>query len=83
MNLRHHTRARARLTFGVGRQVNVQNAHVAATMATGGFWVDAGGDRLFVLPAGDPQTGVSKVKQGDRVNIMGTVLELPRGHVSA
>jgi hypothetical protein len=64
----------------VGRQVNLQKAHVAATMATGGFWIDAGEDRLFVLPSGDPQTGhTSKVKQGDRVSIMGTVLELPNG----
>ena len=63
----------------VGRQVNVQNAQVDATTATG-FWVDAGEDRLFVLPAGDPhdpQTKDAEIKQGDRVNIMGTVLGLP------
>jgi hypothetical protein len=65
----------------VGRRVNVQNAHVDATTATG-FWVDAGEDRLFVLPAGDPhdpQTKHAGIKQGDRVNIMGTVLGLPAG----
>jgi hypothetical protein len=65
----------------VGRHVNVQNAHVDATTPTG-FWVDAGDDRLFVVPAADPhdpQTENAKVKQGDRVNIMGTVLGLPTG----
>jgi hypothetical protein len=65
----------------VGRHVNVQNAHVDATTATG-FWVDAGKDRLFVVPSADPhdpQTKHANIKQGDRVNIMGTVLDLPAG----
>jgi hypothetical protein len=56
----------------VGRMVNLQNAKVASTVETGGFWVTSDNERLFVLPAES-----AKVQQGQQVSIMGTVLELP------
>jgi hypothetical protein len=57
----------------VGRMVNLQNAKVASTVASGGFWIASeDNERLFVLPSDG-----AKVQQGQLVRIMGRVLELP------
>lgn len=57
----------------VGRRVDLKNARVAATAPTG-FWINAGNERLFVLPADK-----APVTQGQQVNVAGVVLELPAG----
>lgn len=58
----------------VGDHVDVQNAKVAEVEKGGGFWVTAGQDRLFVLPA---QMGATKVTVGQTVAVEGVVLQLP------
>lgn len=60
----------------VGRVVNLQNARVASAAKDGGFWVNAGNDQLFVLPA---KADATKVSQGQTVSVSGTVLEMPDG----
>jgi hypothetical protein len=58
----------------VGRRVQLQNITVASVVKDGGFWVSAGGERLFVLPA----AADTKVTQGQTVDVSGHVLVLPR-----
>jgi hypothetical protein len=58
----------------VGRQVQLQNATIASVVEDGGFWVSAGDDRLFVLPAATD----TRVTQGQTVDLSGHVLVLPR-----
>jgi hypothetical protein len=65
--------AKAAGTGLVGRQVNLQRVKVASTAKDGGFWLQSGQDRLFVLPASTSM----KISAGQSVEIKGVVLETP------
>jgi hypothetical protein len=56
----------------IGRTVMIRNARINAVVASGGLWLASDTDNLFVLPGDE-----SHVRQGQRVNIRGVVLELP------
>ena len=58
----------------VGRRVYIRNARINAVVAAGGFWVATKHEQLFVLPGDEVH-----LRQGQRVNIRGVVLELPVG----
>jgi hypothetical protein len=58
----------------VGRHVNVTGAQVQQIAQTGGFFVGAGNDQLFVLPADG--SGVAP-RTGDVVAVEGVVLRMP------
>lgn len=67
--------ARATDTTHVGRRVSLSSVKVDRTAnESGGFWVSADGEELFVLPAND----TVKVQAGQTVTVEGHVLRLPR-----
>lgn len=59
----------------VGRTVNLTNVRVSSKAALGGFYTQAGGATLFVLPA--PGQGMT-LGEGDTVSVEGFVMQLPR-----
>lgn len=60
----------------VGRKVDLNNVKAVSIAKAGGFWVNAGSDTLFVLPA---SADTLKVNPGDTVSISGVVLSMPQG----
>lgn len=58
----------------VGRRVNLSDVRVVSIAKDGGFWLNAGGDTLFVLPA---RADAWKLYPGDTVSVSGTVLSMP------
>jgi hypothetical protein len=61
----------------VGRRVNLDNVKVSRTAKNHGFWIDAGGASVFVLPAGYAERKTTASKD-QTVSIEGVVLEMPR-----
>jgi hypothetical protein len=57
----------------VGRQVDLTGLKVARSAAGRGFFVQAGEQHVFVLPAKDGK----RVTSGDTVSVKGVVLEMP------
>lgn len=58
----------------VGRKVDLSGVKVGSTTRNG-FWIDAGGHSVFVLPSADAGQAVSS---GQSVSIEGLVLGMPR-----
>jgi hypothetical protein len=56
----------------VGRAVHLRNVAVQQVVSGGGFCIVSGGEELFVRPADE-----SHLRDGQRVNLKGVVLELP------
>jgi hypothetical protein len=61
----------------VGRHVNVEDVKVQRTGKHNGFWVEAGANKLFVLP--DEGAATAETVAGKAVSIEGIVLRMPRG----
>jgi hypothetical protein len=61
----------------VGRQVDLDAARVSRVAKNRGFWIEAGGASVFVLPA-DHAQGKTAATAGQSISIDGVVLELPR-----
>jgi hypothetical protein len=61
----------------VGRHVDIAGAKVERTGKKHGFWVEAGGNTVFVLPGENAATRATAA--GNSVAIQGVVLRMPRG----
>jgi hypothetical protein len=61
----------------VGRHVQIDGARVERTGKKNSFWVEAGGNSVFVLPGESAATGATAA--GKSVSIQGIVLRMPRG----
>ena len=57
----------------IGRQVELDNVTVTSVAQDGGFFIESGGDVLFVLPA----DADASVRAGEMVSIDGVILQLP------
>jgi hypothetical protein len=60
----------------VGRQVDLDDVKVTRAAKTHGFWIEAGGASLFVLPA--YTQGTTAASAGRMMSIEGIVLEMPQ-----
>lgn len=59
----------------VGRHVDIDRVKVLRVDQDHGFWIETGGQSIFVLPA-DRQQGTAR--QGQMVSVDGIILEMPR-----
>lgn len=66
----------------IGRSVTLTDVHVKRTGAHNGFWIESGGNHIYVMPSGRGDTQMTPAS-GDRVLLEGTVLALPRGMFKA
>jgi hypothetical protein len=57
----------------VGRRVELDNVKIAGRTDQG-FWIDASGKRVFVMPS---DKATANVKEGQNAAVRGTVLEMP------
>jgi hypothetical protein len=62
----------------VGRRVDLENARITRLGKNQGFWIDAGGQSVFVLPARYAESKTVAPATGQTVSIEGVVLEMPR-----
>ncbi len=60
----------------VGRQVDLEGVKVARVARNHGFWIEAGGQSVFVLPAQHAQGTTAAA--GQSVSVDGVVLSMPR-----
>jgi hypothetical protein len=61
----------------VGRRVVLDNVKVSRAAKDHGFWIDAGGANVFVLPAGYAEQKTT-ASTGQTLSIEGVVLEMPQ-----
>lgn len=62
----------------VGRWVDLENVKPSRVAATSGFWIDAGGPSIFVLPARHTEGRATEAKPGQTISVEGVVLQMPR-----
>ena len=62
----------------VDRRVDLDNVKVTRIAKTHGFWIDAGGANVFVLPARYAEAKATAPSLGQTMSIEGVVLEMPR-----
>lgn len=62
----------------VGRRVDLDKVEVSRIAKSHGFWIDAGGANVFVLPARYAEAKATAPSLGQTVSIEGVVLEMPR-----
>ena len=63
----------------VGRRVDLDNVKITRVAKNdAGFWIDAGGTSVFVLPSSAPDRKQSAHSAGQTVSIEGVLLEMPR-----
>ena len=58
----------------VGRDVSLKGLRVTGTAKEGGFYVESGNSRLFILPAEKDKV---TVREGETVSVDGVVLQMP------
>jgi hypothetical protein len=62
----------------VGRRVDLDNVKVNRSGKNRGFWIDAGGHNVFVLPARYTESKTVAPTPGQTMSIEGVVFEMPR-----